>query len=392
MTAAAARRDFAGAMARLGPFGPDPLLAVGVSGGPHSLALTLLAEDWLRPRGGRLLALIADHGLRAESAAEAEGVAALLAARGIATRILPLGLAPGTALHDRARAARLAALLGAAEAAGAPWLLLGHHRGDQAETLAFRALRGSGPDGLAGMAAARAAPEALLLRPLLGMAPAALEAVCAEAGLLPVRDASNANPRFLRGRLRQVLDPDGPGAEALAEAAAAWGLRRDRARAAIATRLAEAAAFRPEGWARLDRAALGRDGIAISALTAALRMVSGGTYPAPSAGIAALLARGHGALGGAILTPSGVLAREPAALSPPVAASLGTVWDGRWRVTHPLPEGARIGPAGAGPAAKGWPEGLPAVVRAGLPCIFQGGESSSAVAHTIFQPQGGAAS
>ncbi|TDG03640.1 tRNA lysidine(34) synthetase TilS, partial [Paracraurococcus ruber] len=75
-------------MAPLGPFGPAPRLAAGVSGGPHSLALALLADRWARGRGGTLLALVVDHGLRPESAAEAAGVVARLAARGIAARRL----------------------------------------------------------------------------------------------------------------------------------------------------------------------------------------------------------------------------------------------------------------------------------------------------------------
>ncbi|MBR0674538.1 ATP-binding protein, partial [Neoroseomonas soli] len=90
-------------MAPLGPFGPSPRIAAGVSGGPHSLALALLAAEWARARGGDLLALVADHGLRPESGAEAEGVAALLAARGIAARVLRLGLAGGPGLQERAR-------------------------------------------------------------------------------------------------------------------------------------------------------------------------------------------------------------------------------------------------------------------------------------------------
>ena len=53
-------------MARLGPFEPAPRLAAGVSGGADSMALALLADVWARERGGALLALIVDHGLRAE--------------------------------------------------------------------------------------------------------------------------------------------------------------------------------------------------------------------------------------------------------------------------------------------------------------------------------------
>ncbi|WP_304621657.1 ATP-binding protein, partial [Roseomonas rosulenta] len=89
-------------MAPLGPFGVAPRIAAGVSGGPHSLALALLADRWARDRGGDLLALVADHGLRPESGAEAEGVAALLAARGIAARVLRLGLPGGTGVQARA--------------------------------------------------------------------------------------------------------------------------------------------------------------------------------------------------------------------------------------------------------------------------------------------------
>ena len=136
-------------MAPLGPFGPRPRVAAGVSGGPHSLALALLAADWARARSGTFLALIAEHGLRPESQGEAEGVAAMLAGRGIAAEVRPLGLSPGPGMQERARAARLAMLLEGCRKAGAPWLLLGHHRADQAETLLFRALRGSGPAGLA---------------------------------------------------------------------------------------------------------------------------------------------------------------------------------------------------------------------------------------------------
>ncbi|MEY4793925.1 MAG: tRNA lysidine(34) synthetase TilS, partial [Pseudomonadota bacterium] len=94
-------------MAPLGPFGAAPGLAVAVSGGPHSLALALLARDWVAARGGRLVALIADHGLRPESGAEAEHVIGLLTQAGIAAECLRLGLPGGARLQERARMARL---------------------------------------------------------------------------------------------------------------------------------------------------------------------------------------------------------------------------------------------------------------------------------------------
>ncbi|MBR0681458.1 tRNA lysidine(34) synthetase TilS [Roseomonas eburnea] len=363
-------------MAPLGPFGPAPRIAAGVSGGPHSLALALLAAEWARARGGDLLALVADHGLRPGSGAEADGVAALLAKRGIMVRVLRLGLAAGPAMQARARAARMAALAGAAEGAGRPWLLLGHHRADQAETLLFRALRGSGPTGLAAMAAARDAGAVLVLRPLLGVAPAELEAVLADAGIAPVRDPSNRDDRFTRIRLRRTLaDPDGtgPGVAALAAAAAAFGARRARAAAEIARRLARAAEIRPEGFARVDLAALGDDAPGRAALAGLLAVIGGaGFAPAPAA-VAALVGRGGGTLAGAWLRPAArgrwLVARDPGLVGPAVEAVHGAVWDRRFRLVGEGRAGWQLGPLGEAAAGLRTEASLPAAVLRALPAI-----------------------
>jgi len=75
--------EFSARLDRLGPFERAPCLAVAVSGGPDSLALALLAHAWVRRRGGAIVALTVDHGLRQDSSAEAKQVGAWLAARGI---------------------------------------------------------------------------------------------------------------------------------------------------------------------------------------------------------------------------------------------------------------------------------------------------------------------
>ena len=364
--------DFAALMAPLGPFGPRPRLVAGVSGGPHSLALALLLARWCAARGGTLLAGIVDHGLRAASAAEAATVAGWMVARSIPCQVLPLGLPPGPGAQARAREARLAALLGLAAAAGAPWLALGQHRGDQAETLLLRALAGSGPDGLAGMAPARSAGMALLIRPLLGLAPARLEATVAAVGMVPLRDPLNVDPRFTRARLRAALaDPagEGPATRALAAAAEAFARRRAAGQAAVAARLAAAARLRPEGFACLDLAALGRDGVAVAALAALVRAVGGGAFAPGPAAVAALLARGAGTLGGARLTRQGLLLREVAALAPPVPAFDGARWDGRFVLEGQPPRGCAIGALGAEAARLPRPAGLPAEAARALPAL-----------------------
>jgi tRNA(Ile)-lysidine synthase len=361
---------FAARMAAFGPFPPAPRLAVGVSGGPDSLALILLADAWARARGGDALALIVDHGLRPESAAEAAAVAALLAARGIAAQVLRLRLQGGARLQERARAARLAALAEAAAARGRPWLLLGHQRRDQAETLAFRAARGSGDEGLAGIPPLRREGGVLLCRPLLGEPPEALEAVCAAAGVTPVRDPSNRDPRYARVRLRAALDPAQE--EALAAAARAAAARRAALEAAVAGRLADAAAWHPAGAVRLDPAALGRDATARAALARLVVAVSGASAPPSPAAVARLLSAGQGSLGGAVWRGRWLL-REASLCAPPVAALPGAVWDGRWRLDGAGDPVAEIGALGLSPAFRTRAPGVPAAALAALPAVRRAG-------------------
>ncbi len=80
--------EFAREMAALGPFSQPPRLAIACSGGADSLALTLLAADWVAAQGGSLVALTVDHGLRADSGLEARRVGAWLGQRGIAHAVL----------------------------------------------------------------------------------------------------------------------------------------------------------------------------------------------------------------------------------------------------------------------------------------------------------------
>jgi tRNA(Ile)-lysidine synthetase-like protein len=373
--------EFECLMAPLGPFGASPRLAAGVSGGPHSLALAVLAANWARRRGGDLLALVVDHGLRSGSGAEADSVLAALAGRGIAGRALRLGLPPGPGLQERARQGRLAAMLGACAETGQPWLLLGHHRADQAETVLFRALRGSGPGGLAAMAPARAQAAALVLRPLLGVPPARLEAQVAAAGLRPVRDPTNADERFARTGLRRAIaDPPGTGlaTAALAEAAAAFGRRRTGAGSAMASRLAAAARLHPGGFAEVDSRALGDDEVADAALAALLRAVGGSERPPAATAARGLRRRGSGTLAGAWLRRCGGagwrILREPGAVAAAVPARRGAVWDRRFRLAGPGAPGCAIGalrrpPPDVRQAARG----LPATVLATFPAVWHDG-------------------
>lgn len=380
---------FAAAMARLGPWEPAPVLAAGVSGGADSTALAILGHDWARGQGGRLLALIVDHGLRPESAAEARLTHGRLAALGIEAHILTVnGLARGPALAERARIARYDLLRAACDQAGIPHLLLGHHALDQAETVMMRVLGGSADRGLAGMAAITEGAGPRLLRPLLAEPPVALRRFCADRGIAWVDDPSNASPAARRSRLRlRQGDPDGdgPGTRALVAAASAAGHRRTAQDRRIADILAERVTIRPEGFALLIPGVIDPD-----ALSAVIRTIAGASYP-PSPGPVAALARslrpmtlaGVRVLDAGRLGPGWLLVREERSIGPAIHAAKGAIWDGRFRVLGDLPH-CTIGALGNDAAGLRRHSALPSAVLRTLPALRYG-NVLAAVPHLLYR-------
>ncbi|MCC6625892.1 MAG: tRNA lysidine(34) synthetase TilS [Chloroflexi bacterium] len=199
------------------PTGP---VVIGFSGGPDSLCLLHLLADLAPRRGWRLVAAHLDHGLRPESAAEVATVRALAAARGVPLHSArqPVGdTAGGTGVEAAARRARYHFLAGVAAAHGDAPVAVGHTEDDQAETLLLHLARGAGVSGLAAMRPATLLPAAIwgepdgrplrVVRPLLATSRSEVEAEVARRGLTPLRDPSNADPRFARNRLRHGLLP-----------------------------------------------------------------------------------------------------------------------------------------------------------------------------------------
>ncbi len=377
-------------MDRLGPFEPSPQLAVAVSGGADSMALAVLARDWVRRQGGRLTALIVDHGLRLESAQEARTTLQRLIALDIPANILPLtDLRRGPALAERARDARYAVLTAACRDAACRHLLLGHHAGDQVETVAMRVLRGSRNDGLAGMSALRETQGVRLLRPLLNVHPARLRDDLRERGIAWVEDPSNRDMRALRPRLRaglcrmQCRMPWDTLLSAIAEA----GERRVREEAAVAACIADRATLHPEGFA-LVRA----DRLLPNALSALVAAVAGAPYPPDPdvvAGLAAYLA--PATLHGVRIMPAGrlgqgwLIVREETFIQPPVPAAPAVLWDGRFvlRTGGVLPETAAIGKLGYDAAGLRHLTRLPSVVLRTLPAL-RIGKKVAAVPHLRY--------
>jgi len=185
------------------------LVLVAVSGGPDSVALLDILYTLKEDFGVELAVAHFDHGLRPESAADAEFVRELGTRYGLAVYVergdvAARRAATGLSLEVAARVARYEFLRRLAGRTGAGRVALGHHGDDQAETLVMNFLRGTGVAGLKGIPPVR---DGLYVRPLLGLRRREIEAYCAARGL-PVRhDPSNRDPVFLRNRVRRELIP-----------------------------------------------------------------------------------------------------------------------------------------------------------------------------------------
>jgi tRNA(Ile)-lysidine synthase len=186
---------------------PPAALCVAFSGGADSSALLHALAQLPAARVRGLRALHVDHALRADSARWAEHCRRFCAALALPCDVLhvQVDLGRGAGLEAAAREARHAAL--ATQLREGEWLLLGHHRDDQAETVLLKLLRGAGPDALGGMHALRPFGRGQLWRPVLGCSRQQLRDYVLAHRLAFIEDPSNADTRLARNHLRHEILP-----------------------------------------------------------------------------------------------------------------------------------------------------------------------------------------
>jgi len=214
------------------------------------VALAALATEAAARSGATIVLGHVNHAVR-ERSWQDEGVALAVGAF-LGVRVASASLGPGPASEARLRDERYAALATMAREAGARRIATAHHARDQAETVLLALLRGTGPDGLAGMPATRElATDLQLVRPLLDIEPETLAAYCAARRLPYAIDPTNADLGFRRNALRAALVP-------LREAFP----HLDAAVARCAAILREERAGEPRARLRTElRAALGASGL-----------------------------------------------------------------------------------------------------------------------------------
>ena len=183
---------------------PDAPLCVGYSGGlDSSVLLHLLATVQRTPA---LRALHVHHGLQPQADAWAQHCVRVCATLDVPLTVVRVQVVrDGDGPEAAARAARHAAF--AQALASGEVLVLAHHQDDQAETLLLRALRASGPDGLAAMRRWRDFADGRLWRPLLQHGRDDLLAYARAHGLDWIDDPTNIDTSFDRNFLRRRVMP-----------------------------------------------------------------------------------------------------------------------------------------------------------------------------------------
>ncbi len=377
-------------------------IAVAVSGGRDSLALTHLAKQWADSRKIQLIALTVDHQLRKESKEECSALGQWLNQQRIENYTLTWeGEKPKTGIQEKARHARYALLTKKCHTLGIDHLLLGHHRDDQVETLLMRIARGSGIDGLSGMDASSKRADIYLIRPLLPYTREEVTNYCNEHTLPYLDDPSNEMEHFERVAWRKVIEsfPDKDqfikgltlSAKRIARAGKALEYYADFAYDTCVT-------IAPEGYAILNLTKLETypDASALRVIRRVLNHIGGAAKQAETSQIDQLFESFYTeevfkglTLGGCLIRPLAhhpqrtiSIVREERHLPKPRALSgKNTLWDYRFLITYPeefaqnLPNTVTISALGTNglaqirEAIKPNRRTLPEGVQETLPCI-----------------------
>lgn len=278
-------------------------IVVACSGGADSVTLLGLLALLRHSESLSLAVAHVDHGLRPESATEADLVTCLAAKLDMPMHARRVALAPGPGLPARARHARQAALIEVATVVGARWVALGHTQTDQAETVLLHLTRGAGSRGNSGMRTITPWPtlpgtdptsDGAWLRPMLDLPRSQTRALVERLGLPfaddPTNDSRTAPRTLIRHEVLPRLATINPAVEraiatsaehaqraedALSQwAAAEFGRRRrrsaDRSVSPPRYDIADIAVLPAEVRWRLIRLACTEHGLAADAVSAAV--------------------------------------------------------------------------------------------------------------------------
>lgn len=364
-------RRFAEAMAERQLPQSSRAIILAVSGGADSLGLVALIQSWRHALATShhhntipmVKAIIVDHGLRAEAAAEAKYVENMLASAGITAKRLAIAeKSPRHGVSEWARQHRYQYL--AAEAMKHDAVLMtAHHLDDQLETVEMRLAKGSGLRGLAAMKTETGYLGVRLIRPCLGFTKSELAEAAEAAGFTPVVDPTNLDQRYQRPRLRadrHARAQSGVSDQHLAKLCHLSSRLIKQIDMAVKAISPSQFLIHPLGFAVMAKDVISRQGFNLIA-SHILRHMSVKPYPASDQALAILRDRLHAGseatLGGCewrwhTQQPDQVIiCREPEVDIPAINLPSGQgVFDNRWRISYP--QAVRVEAIGAERFAK----------------------------------------
>ena len=187
-------------------FENNPSIAVGVSGGPDSLALIYLMRIWIKSKKGNLIALIIDHKLRDESYTESRLTRDYLTSLNIKSKIIRVS---DKKLNKRnmneARNNRFNKLINYCQKNNILHLFLGHHFDDNIETFLIRKLAGSNLEGLSAMQFYITRKNIHIMRPLLNFSKKQIFNFNKTNKIKFIQDPSNIDEKYTRTNVRNFL-------------------------------------------------------------------------------------------------------------------------------------------------------------------------------------------
>ena len=182
-------------------------IAVAISGGCDSVALTFALNDFCKENKIKIYALTIDHGVRKNSKIEAKKVGELLKKFNISHKILsiPKKEIPQKNIEANLREIRYKMLSDFCKKNHIEFLFVGHHLGDIAENFLIRLFRGSGLDGLSPMQEISEINGIKIIRPFLEISKDELKNYLIAKNIEWFEDETNDDEKFLRNKIRKFL-------------------------------------------------------------------------------------------------------------------------------------------------------------------------------------------
>lgn len=185
------------------------VIVAGVSGGADSVCLFSILKEYCAKKGATLVVVHVNHGIREEAAKDAEFVRNLCQLAGVEYHLFCEDIPTyakerGIGTEEAGRQARYEAFEQIRVRFGNRGkIAVAHNRNDQAETMLFHLLRGSGVTGLSGIMPVREH----IIRPLLCVERKEIENYLAQKGIKWCIDSTNEENTYTRNKLRNVVFP-----------------------------------------------------------------------------------------------------------------------------------------------------------------------------------------